>query len=83
MPKVGLRTLALFGFAMTIVGFLWGGLFAGVPYQDPTPEQQANHAFHANGGFWLFCFGLALAVLGCVGLAFKWLLSRRNARQRL
>ena len=45
----GLRAivLPLLGIAIVMVGFVYDVLFAGIPYQDPTPELQARHSVHS------------------------------------
>ncbi len=32
--------------ALVLAGFLYDVYFAGIPYQDPTPELQSRWAFH-------------------------------------
>ena len=61
------RLLVVGGLALGVVGFLWGGMFAGVPYQDATAEQEASFAFHANVAFSLMGLGLGLLSCGLVG----------------
>jgi len=65
------------GFVALLVGFLWGALFAGVPYQDATPEQNASFSFHSNVAFGLMVLGVCLLVLGVSGF-----ISRRLARRK-
>lgn len=36
------------GFALLIVGVAYDVLFAGIPYQDPTPELAASYDRHAR-----------------------------------
>lgn len=31
-----------------VAGFIYDVLFAGIPYQDPTPEMSARYSLHAN-----------------------------------
>ena len=33
---------------MILAGFVYDVLFAGIPYQDPTPQMQADYDFHAK-----------------------------------
>ena len=44
-----LKTLAAPGIGILIVmsGFVYDVVFAGIPYQDPTPELQARYDFHS------------------------------------
>ena len=36
------------GVVMIVCGFMYDVFFAGIPYQDPTPEMSARYAFHSN-----------------------------------
>jgi hypothetical protein len=36
------------GFLLGVVGFLYDVSFAGIPFQDPTPEMQARYAHHSR-----------------------------------
>ena len=65
---IAAAVLATCGVAGMLLGFVYDILFAGLPYQDPTPEMQAEWAFHKDiadtielGG--VFLFGLAILVV--------------------
>lgn len=66
MPKL-LKVLAipLIGLGLMISGFVYDVMFAGIPYQDPTPELLAKWKFHSNVAFWTIAAGTAIM---CVGL---------------
>lgn len=36
------------GVSLFIAGFIYDVVFAGIPYQDPTPEMSARYARHAS-----------------------------------
>ncbi len=36
------------GLLLLVAGFGYDLMFAGIPYQDPTPEMSARYAFHAR-----------------------------------
>ena len=38
----------LAGLLLFSAGFVYDVLFAGMPYQDPTPALEASYAFHAH-----------------------------------
>jgi hypothetical protein len=40
--------LVAIGIALIAGGFIYDVFFAGIPYQDPTPEMQAGYLFHAR-----------------------------------
>jgi hypothetical protein len=71
------RGMVICGLIVVFAGFLWNVFFAGVPYQDPTPELSANYDFHSNAAFGLMCAGAGLALIGLAGLLAKWLFSSR------
>jgi len=39
---------ALLGILFLVTGFIYDVLFAGIPYQDPTPALQAKYDFHSS-----------------------------------
>jgi len=60
------------GLATVVAGFLYDVLFAGIPYQDPTPELQAKYDFHSNVASWIMRTGLGICLLAIpVGLVLK------------
>jgi hypothetical protein len=65
----------LFGILTVIGGFLYDVIFAGIPYQDATPEMSARYDHHAGIASILRWSGAALCLLGMIGVAM-----RRNAR---
>ena len=75
--------LAISGALLATVGFVWGAFFAGVPYQDPTPQQQESFAFHSSVSFILFCSGLALLLVGVMLYAVDRWRSRNRSQPRL
>lgn len=51
--------ILLLGVVVFLAGFVYDVLFAGIPYQDPTPELAARYAFHS---------GVAEAIRGVGGV---------------
>ena len=51
----------LLGLVVILAGFVYDVLFAGIPYQDPTPELAARYAFDC---------GVAEVILGAGGVIF-------------
>jgi hypothetical protein len=69
------------GLALLGGGLFYDTMFAGIPYQDPTPEMSARYARESEiastimtAGVWVFLFGLVVYV-------FRWLL-RFSAKRR-
>jgi hypothetical protein len=58
------------GVLLLIIGVIYDVIFAGIPYQDPTPEMSARYAFHsyiASIFYWIgggaFLFGVVAACI--------------------
>ena len=64
--KYAALRVIIFGFVMMIVALFYGVVFAGIPYQDPTPELQASYAYHSVFSGYTFYFGLSAMILGFV-----------------
>jgi hypothetical protein len=78
--KRWLKTLAAPGIGMLIVmsGFVYDVVFAGIPYQDPTPELQARYDFHSAVAESLYTTGGVVFLLGIVAIPF---LARSKSRR--
>lgn len=78
--KRWLKTLAAPGIGILIVmsGFVYDVVFAGIPYQDPTPELQARYDFHSAVAGSLYTTGGVVFLLGLVAILF---LLRSQSRQ--
>ena len=65
-----LKTVAAPGFGVLIVmsGFVYDVMFAGIPYQDPTPELQARYDFHSAVAGSLYTTGGLVFLLGIVAI---------------
>lgn len=73
------RTLWLLTLASVVMvfgGFLWGGFFAGVPYQDATALQEARFQLHARVALGLMLLGFVSLVASLAGLG--WMRWRRG-----
>lgn len=71
--------LMIFGLTLLMLGLIYDGLFAGIPYQDPSPEVYANWKFHGQIASRILFSGLiviGLSILVFTGQKFKKLLSR-------
>lgn len=54
------------GFCLLIGGFVYDVRFAGIPYQDPTPEMSARYASHSRIASVLRWTGVAAFLFGGV-----------------
>jgi hypothetical protein len=51
------------GIVVALIGFFYDVFFAGIPYQDPTPELTAEYNFHSNVTHWIRLVGLGICAL--------------------
>lgn len=56
------------GSVTTAAGFLYLALYVGVPYQDATPEQEAEQMAHDRVGTAVILAGLPVGLIGFIGL---------------
>ena len=65
----------LVGFSSIVIGFLYYVMFAGIPYQDQTPELQQRYDFHAGVAFYIEIIGVLILAIGSLlwiaGLIYK------------
>ena len=61
---------ALFGFLLFVAGFVYDVMFAGIPYQDPPPELQAQWEFHSTVAFWTMSAGGVIMAVGLLAIPF-------------
>jgi len=59
--------LIIVGILVILIGFVYDVLFAGIPYQDPTPALQASYDFHSRIASIIRWSGFGIFILG--GLA--------------
>ena len=59
-----MAAVAMAGLALIVGGFVYDLLFAGLPYQDPTPELLATWAFHKSVADWIISTGITVFLLG-------------------
>ena len=72
MKKLPLVLLSL-GMALIAGGFVYDVMFAGIPYQDPTPQMQAGYDFHASVSAKIVQIGTLLVIASAV--SFLWRLA--------
>ena len=56
--------LIIVGITIIFVGFVYDVLFAGIPYQDPTPALQASYDFHSRIASIIRWSGVGLCTIG-------------------
>jgi len=61
--------LLVLGIAIIFLGFVYDVLFAGIPYQDPTPALQASYDLHSRIASIIRWSGVGIIMVGgCVGI---------------
>ena len=75
---VKIMGLPLLGIAIIIAGFIYDACFAGIPYQDPTPELQASWEFNRSVAETFYSVGGIVLLLGLLAAPFIARASRRK-----
>ena len=68
MKRRWLLAIILLGVIITFLGFVYDVLFAGIPYQDPTPELLANYQYHAQIASLIRWTGLGIFIVGGIAM---------------
>lgn len=58
----------LIGILIIVIGFIYDVMFAGIPYQDPTPELQTRYDFHSSLAGWFYKAGGILFLGGLLAI---------------
>ena len=59
--------LIILGIMLIFIGFAYDVLFAGIPYQDPTPALQARYELHSRIASIIRWGGVGICLLGGMG----------------
>jgi hypothetical protein len=65
--------LILLGLIIIFTGFVYDVLYAGIPYQDPTPALVAKYNFHAQVASIIRWSGAGLCSIGGAAMTIRWL----------
>jgi len=63
--------VAISGIAIILIGFVYDVLFAGIPYQDPTPVLVARYEFHSQIASIIRWSGLIISMIGGIAAIFR------------
>ena len=77
------RILILGSVAIILCGFLYDLLFAGIPYQDPTPEMSASYELHSSIATTIYAFGSGGLVIGILGTIVMCLIGKPKIGRRM
>ena len=64
MKKYWPLALLVIGVMIIFTGFVYDVFFAGIPYQDPTPEMTANYNLHSQIAFAIRWLGVIVSSSG-------------------
>jgi len=67
--------VSLLGAVLIIMGFLYDLSFAGIPYQDPLPDVQADWRYHSGIADDAILAGVLIFLVGCIWGAARWMAS--------
>lgn len=76
---IRLAGLPILGVALVFAGLIYDVMFAGIPYQDPTPELQARWKFHQSVAGLICKLGSIVLLLGVLALPFIARMTRPSA----
>ena len=68
------------GATLIVSGFAYDLSFAGLPYQDPTPEMQDRWLFHKGMAGRIMQTGAIVLGIGGVWIAILWIMRRLERR---
>ena len=74
------RHFVVLGLIIIFGGFVYDVLFAGIPYQDPTPAMLASYNFHAQIASIIRWSGMAICMIGGVTMFIQWLKKRDHSQ---
>jgi threonine/homoserine/homoserine lactone efflux protein len=69
------------GLVVVVVGFFYDVSFAGIPYQDPTPEMSARYAHQSRIASRIYSVGGVALLFGAIAAIIQ-LILRRLSRLR-
>jgi hypothetical protein len=73
--------LIVLGIIIVLAGFVYDVLFAGIPYQDPTPALAASYNFHAQIASIIRWSGIGICIIGGMIMVSRWLkIKSRNQK---
>ena len=65
------------GIIIVFVGFTYDILFAGIPYQDPTPALAASYNVHSQIAATIRWVGIGICIIGGITLIMRWLTDKK------
>ncbi|BHH82419.1 hypothetical protein [Desulforhopalus sp. 52FAK] len=81
MRFITLTGVSFTGIVIVMMGLVYDIMFAGIPYQDPTPELQARYDFHSFVAGIFYKTGGMVFLVGLVAILFIWVMARNKNSQ--
>ena len=60
------KTIIILGILLIVGGFMYDLFFAGIPYQDPTPEMTQRFNFNKSVASTIELIGLIVIIIGII-----------------
>jgi hypothetical protein len=70
------KRFVVLGLIIIFSGFVYDILFAGIPYQDPSPRMLASYNFHAQIASIIRWGGTAICIIAGVAMLIQWFKKR-------
>ncbi|PKO14596.1 MAG: hypothetical protein CVU39_14055 [Chloroflexi bacterium HGW-Chloroflexi-10] len=71
-----LLLLIVLGIIIIFGGFVYDVLFAGIPYQDPTPAMLASYNFHSQIASIIRWIGVGICTISGMAIITRWLMKK-------
>ena len=81
MKKMLPFILIALGIIVFFAGFVYDVLYAGIPYQDPTPALAASYNFHSHIASIIRWSGMGICGIGGAAILIRWL-AIKSIKQR-
>ena len=69
------------GIVIFIAAFIYDVLFAGIPYQDPTPEMQSRWDIHSSIAEYIYISGSVIFLAGVLAFTFEYMRNKHQKRE--
>ena len=69
---IKVMSLPVLGILIVLIGFVYDILFAGIPYQDPTPAMQSQYDFHSFIAGLFYKTGGVVFLIGLLLIPIVW-----------
>lgn len=70
--------IIILGAVLIVLGFIYEGILAGIPYQDPTPQLLQKYMHYVNIGHFFYKVGFPVLIAGLLIILFQKILKLPN-----